>query len=135
MQSKGLSIKLFKSFLFLACLFCTAHLIAQPVPPSNLSGSDLRTWFVDNWYDSYHTTLGYSGVNGARSYMYNIIDNESNYVTCVYSGHQEYRLYDINRTAGTSDMLPINCEHTVPQSFFNGDEPMKSDIHLSLIHI
>src|SRR5690606_6906717 len=24
---------------------------------------------------------------------------------------------------------PINCEHTVPQSFFNEAEPMKSDIH------
>ncbi|MEL6864912.1 MAG: endonuclease [Bacteroidota bacterium] len=102
--------------------------MAQSLPDS-LSGSALRTWLKANYYDGAHTTLGYDGVNGARSYMYNIIDNKMDSVTCVYGGHKEYRVFDLTRAAGTSGMTPINCEHTIPQSFFSAAEPMKSDIH------
>lgn len=102
--------------------------IAQSLPDS-LSGSALRTWLKANYYDGFHTTLGYDGTNGARSYMYNIIDNKMDSVTCVYGGHREYRAFDLTRAGGTSGMTPINCEHTIPQSFFSAAEPMKSDIH------
>ncbi|MFK8104935.1 MAG: endonuclease [Saprospiraceae bacterium] len=118
-----------KTIIFSVLLLSTFFLTAQVAPPNNLSGSNLRNWLKANWYDGYHNTLGYSGVDGARSYMYNIIDNHQDSVTCVYSDYKEYRAYDTNRTAGTIGMTPINCEHTVPQSFFGEAEPMVSDIH------
>ncbi len=118
-----------KSIFFSLLFLLTYSITAQVAPPSNLSGISLRNWFKTNWYDGYHNTLGYSGVNGARSYMYNIIDNHQDSVTCVYSDYKEYRAYDTDRTAGTIGMAPINCEHTVPQSFFAEAEPMVSDIH------
>ncbi|OQY38399.1 MAG: hypothetical protein B6229_05940 [Spirochaetaceae bacterium 4572_7] len=57
--------------------------------------------------------------------MYNFIDNKDNQVIGVYSG------FTINLTYGgdTTYPSPINCEHTIPQSFFNKLEPMKSDLH------
>ena len=113
---------------FLFFLFAPLFQMAQ-APPDSLSGEELRVWLKTNWYDGQHTTLGYDGVNGARSYMYNIIDNHNDTVTCVYSGHKEYRAYDLTRAAGTSGMTPINCEHSIPQSYFAYLEPMKSDIH------
>ena len=103
-------------------------LFAQ-TPPDSLSGEDLRAWLKTNWYDGLHNTLGYDGVNGARSYMYNIIDNHDDSVACVYSGFKKYRMYDLTRAAATAGMTPINCEHSIPQSFFSSQEPMKSDIH------
>ncbi|MGD9994049.1 MAG: GEVED domain-containing protein [Salinivirgaceae bacterium] len=91
-------------------------------PPSDLSGADLRAWLKVNYYDGKHTTLGYTN---ARVKMYNYIDNQNNTITCVYSGYEKSWTY-----GGTgSNPDPINCEHTVPQSFFNEAEPMKSDIH------
>lgn len=91
-------------------------------PPSDLSGADLRVWLKANYYDGKHTTLGYTN---ARIKMYNYIDNQNNTITCVYSGYEKSWTY-----GGTgSNPDPINCEHTVPQSFFNEAEPMKSDIH------
>lgn len=90
--------------------------------PSNLSGESLRTWLKQNYFTSKHNTLGY---NTARRYMYNYIDNKNNKVTCVYSGFQQNWSY-----GGTgTNPAPINCEHTVPQSFFNKSEPMRSDLH------
>ncbi len=95
---------------------------AQTPPPSNLSGSALRTWYKQNYHDGKHNTLGYST---ARRYMYNNIDNKNNSITCVYSGFVQPWTYG---GTGTNPM-PINCEHTVPQSFFGKSEPMVSDIH------
>lgn len=110
-------------------LICVLPLMAfaQSAPPSNLSGSALRTWLKTNWYDGRLNSLSYAN---ARRKMYNIIDNEStgpnaNKVICVYSGYEKAVTY-----GGTnSNPTPINCEHTVPQSFFNSDAPMVSDIH------
>jgi chitodextrinase len=91
-------------------------------PPSDLSGANLRAWLKVNYYDGKHTTLGYTN---ARIKMYNYIDNQNNTITCVYSGYEKSWTY-----GGTgSNPDPINCEHTVPQSFFNEAEPMKSDLH------
>lgn len=108
--------------VFLLLLAFTFSLSAQTAPPSNLSGSALRTWYKQNYYDGKHTTLGYST---ARKYMYNNIDNKNNSITCVYSGFVQPWTY-----GGTgTNPAPINCEHTIPQSFFASADPMVSDIH------
>ena len=107
------------TFIIVLCL-CSFNLFAQdPEPPGDLFGEDLKSWLKSNWYNPHASILDYSS---AREEMYSYIDNEGGFVYCVYSGyHQESEF--------TSFLDPINCEHSVPQSFFNEFEPMKSDIH------
>ncbi|MBC5775741.1 endonuclease [Pontibacter sp. KCTC 32443] len=109
---------------FSILLSATLQLAAQTAPPTNLSGEELKTWLRTNWYDSKHRTLSYST---ARGKMYNYIDNYSSLVSCVYSGYQESKPYSETNTSTT--MANINCEHTIPQSWFSSNEPMVSDIH------
>ncbi|WP_338763619.1 GEVED domain-containing protein [Bernardetia sp. ABR2-2B] len=113
----------FQFFSLLLIFLCfTFSVNAQTAPPSNLSGSALRTWYKQNYHDGKHNTLGYST---ARRYMYNYIDNKNNSITGVYSGFVQPWTY-----GGTgTNPAPINCEHTVPQSFFGKADPMVSDIH------
>lgn len=112
--------KLLPFFLFICLQFA---LTAQPpAPPGNLTGTAMRSWLKSNWYDNYYNQLGYSE---ARRKMYAYIDNEAGELTCVYSGFTQSNPYGNEITYPN----PINCEHTVPQSFFNSTEPMKSDIH------
>jgi chitodextrinase len=95
--------------------------IAQ-TPPSDLNGEELKSWLITNYYDGNHQTLGYST---ARVYLYNYIDNENNTITGVYSG------YEVSSPYGgtTTYPAPINCEHTIPQSYFGEADPMVSDLH------
>ncbi len=112
-----------KRVSILAVLFLMLSQLAfSQEAPEDLSGEDLKSWLITNYYDGKHQTLGYST---ARKYLYNYIDNENNVITCVYSG------YEVNSTYGgtTTYPAPINCEHTIPQSFFNEADPMVSDIH------
>lgn len=96
--------------------------VSAQTPPDNLSGSELRTWLKQNWYDGEHNQLGYSE---ARRKMYGFIDNHNDTITCVYSGFYQINPYGNEITFPN----PINTEHTVPQSLFNSNEPMRSDIH------
>lgn len=69
------------------------------------------------------------GYGPARDTLYAYIDNHDLQLTCVYSqytipldpsqGDPSSMAYDLN----------INCEHTWPQSLFDSDEPMRSDMH------
>lgn len=112
----------FKHFtLTMLCLLVSTLTWAQ-TPPANIDGEALRTWLKSNFYDGKHNSLGYST---ARQKMYNHIDNKNNTIVGVYSGYVK------PWTAGGTgtNPSPINCEHTVPQSFFGKSEPMRSDIH------
>ncbi len=130
-------------FLWFLLVLTTATASAQcpgagcPPPPTGLQGQALRTWLKQNYYDGKHNSLGYTE---ARRRMYNLIDNNSasapnsanygdattyNKIFCVYGGHS------VNVTYGgtVTNPDPINCEHTVPQSFFNEAAIPKADIH------
>jgi endonuclease I len=99
---------------------------AVPAPaPASLSGTALRDWLRTNWYDPYRTVLSY---DQARAKMYNYADNYDNKVVCVYSGYSEAVTYN---SAGTSTgvVKQINCEHTIPQSWFKETVRMRSDMH------
>jgi len=104
------------------CLTLLSNNVYAQVPPDNLSGSELRTWLKQNWYDGEHNELGYSE---ARRKMYGFIDNHNDTITCVYSGFVRLNDYGNQITFPS----PINTEHTIPQSFFSSAEPMRSDIH------
>lgn len=108
--------------LFALFLGCALFAFGQSYPPSNLEGSSLRSWLKTNWYNGKHSQLGYTW---ARRRMYNYIDNDNNKIEDAYSGY----LKSWNYGGTGTNPYPINCEHTVPQSFFGSSEPMRSDIH------
>ncbi len=102
--------------------------VVPPVPapaPAALSGVPLRDWLRANWYDPYRTVLSYSD---ARAKMYNYADNYNNSVVCVYSGYSETVPLNFNSTS-TGVVNNINCEHSIPQSWFRETTRMRSDMH------
>ncbi|HMR00035.1 MAG TPA: endonuclease [Ignavibacteria bacterium] len=67
-------------------------------------------------------TLGY---NTARDRMFETVDDYGgDTIECVYIGR---KIYATNRTIAQN--LGFNTEHTWPQSFFNSNDPMVSDLH------
>lgn len=64
------------------------------------------------------------GYTAARDAMYATLDNESGWVTCVYTG----RKAQFSTRAGANSNQ-FNTEHTWPQSLFSQREPERSDIH------
>ena len=64
----------------------------------------------------------------ARDKMYNYTDNYNNLASCVYLAYQEPAPFS-TRTTSTTGVSHINCEHTVPQSWFNQTVRMRSDMH------
>ncbi|QNH61151.1 endonuclease [Hymenobacter sediminicola] len=99
--------------------------IMPAAPPTSLQGQALKDWLRQNWYDGKRVELSY---NTARGKMYNYVDNFQGRVTCVYSGYQETVRLDSSAT-GTGVVNRINCEHSIPQSWFNEVVRMRSDIH------
>ncbi|MFT7231708.1 MAG: hypothetical protein ACI8TA_000918, partial [Cyclobacteriaceae bacterium] len=115
-----------KNYLFLILVSINFFAFGQEQPPDDLSGNDLRQWLKTNWYTGKFSNQGY---NGARFAMYSNIDKEADgKVYCVYTGFNQ-------NSAETTFLNPINAEHTIPQSWFDSNEPMKSDIfHLYPSH-
>ncbi|MCC2548615.1 endonuclease [Hymenobacter sp. BT175] len=99
--------------------------VRPPAAPANLQGQPLKDWLRQNWYDGKRVVLSY---NDARGKMYNYADNYQGKVTCVYSGYQETVRLDSSSTS-TGGVNRINCEHTIPQSWFNEVTRMRSDMH------
>ncbi len=118
-----------KLLLALALLPAALHAQVFPAvpaaPPATLQGQTLRDWLRTNWYDGKRTVLSYSA---ARAKMYNYADNYNNSVTCVYSGYNTPNPFDFNSSSTTS-AANINCEHSIPQSFFSQAARMVSDMH------
>lgn len=91
-----------------------------PDPPESLQGLALRDWLRTNWYAGRHRSVGYAA---ARRAMYSVIDVATDgRVYDVYAGFSQ-------PARDTTFLDPINAEHTVPQSWFNRRDPMRSDIH------
>ncbi|WP_170061805.1 endonuclease [Hymenobacter chitinivorans] len=99
--------------------------VMPPAPPSNLQGQQLKDWLRTNWYDGKRIDLGY---DQARGKMYNYVDVFDGRLVCVYSGYSVPKTIDSTATS-TGGVGLINCEHTIPQSWFNEVSRMKSDIH------
>lgn len=99
--------------------------VLPPSPPANLQGVALRDWLRQNWYDGKRVDLGY---DVARGKMYNYVDVFNGQLTCVYSGYSVPKTIDSTATS-TANVGRINCEHSIPQSWFNEVSRMRSDIH------
>ncbi|WP_333596322.1 endonuclease [Schleiferia thermophila] len=102
-------------------LLCGQGKFASPISQftENKTGQILKQ-SVKNYLIN-HTNLGY---NGARDLMYSKCDNINTYVTCLYTA----RKAQFNSRTG-ANANNFNAEHVFPQSFFNSNEPMRSDVH------
>ncbi len=69
-----------------------------------------------------HISLTY---NTARDAMYGTIDHyeSPDTIECIYTGRKA-----VVRTRTEATNQNFNCEHTLPQSFFNSNEPMVCDL-------
>lgn len=77
---------------------------------------------LKTWVSSPYTQLGY---NTARDRMFETVDDYGgDTIECVYTGR---KVYAANRTQAQNQNF--NTEHTWPQSMFNSNEPMLSDLH------
>ncbi|CAL5989669.1 Extracellular_nuclease [Hexamita inflata] len=87
-------------------------------------GKELRG-LLQKYSQEGHKTLGYSR---ARQEMYGYVYNDAKdqAVYCVYTGLRMPCKYDSMNSSCNAD---LNCEHTVPQSFFGKSDPMVSDLH------
>ncbi len=115
------ALKHLPSLLILVLCYNTATQVSAQAPPSALVGEELRHWIKEQYYVNYRQ---YS-YREARLILYNDIDNRDGMVEGVYGGFKKV-VRDIEKPG---DAMPINCEHTVPQSFFNKKAPMRSDMH------
>ncbi len=107
--------------LVLIFVLATAKAFAQ-TPPVGATCEQMRDWLKTTYYNGKFSQVGYTN---SRKKMYADIDNPNDTLTCIYSG---YKLR-LTRGTQTTNPAPMNCEHSVPQSFFNSAEPMLSDIH------
>ena len=98
-------------------------LLPQEIIGEGLTGQEL----IDYVRESYKTSdvLSY---NSARDAMYGYIDNHNGTVSCIYT---EFSVDNVPST----DPRPIvhegglDCEHLWPQSMYEGEQPMKADLH------
>ena len=96
----------------------------QDVIGEGLYGDDLIDFLRENYKTN--TTLGYTN---ARDTMYLNIDRIDGQVKGVYTN------YAVNLPATGVDPSThlyengINCEHVWPRSMYEGEEPLKSDLH------
>jgi len=104
-------------------------LLAQPDnPPTNYMNTVMRTWLRQNWYQGYeYISTSSEGYAAVRLMMYNVIDNESTQLYCIYSRMSQP--IPLGGYADADAAWPFNCEHIVPQSIFNEQFPMKNDAH------
>ena len=82
-----------------------------------LSSAGLRIELEDFVND--HFSLGY---DDARDAIYDYLDVHSDMIECVYTGR-------LVAPDGTRTPSGFNTEHSWPQGEFNGEEPMRSDLH------
>lgn len=108
-----------KLFFYLFILLVT--LLSAQTPPDSINGSSLRNWIKQNYYNGIQHSLGY---DSARIYMYGFIDNRQNSLVGVYSGY----IHSLTYGTITTYPKPINCEHTIPQSWFTHESVRRSDL-------
>jgi endonuclease I len=84
-----------------------------------LTGNDLIEYLENNY-----SVTNAQSYNSARDAMFNTLDEENGQISCVYTG---YTISFTDRQDAQSK--GFNTEHTWPQSFYDQDSPMRTDIH------
>lgn len=86
-----------------------------------LYGEGLRAALRKDYAE--HEDLGYEQ---ARVWLYTDVYNHDDVVEGIYSGHKMSCSHTSTKPGCNED---LNCEHLIPQSFFDKKTPMKSDMH------
>ncbi len=110
-----------------AVLAWTATLSAQPtqvVLQPTLSGDELSTWVRQNYYPT--NSMSYTT---ARQQLYGFVDLRNDSVRCVYTGSRFFYNGSVSSSIDAANANTFNAEHTWPQSYFNENLPMRSDLH------
>jgi len=109
---------------FIVALVVATPLFAQTdlIAPT-LTGSDL----IQHLESNYSVTNSQS-YNSARDAMFEQIDGPDGMISCVYTGYT-ISFTDRSDAQGNQSASDFNTEHIWPQSFFDKDSPMRSDIH------
>lgn len=113
-----------KLFLLLLISFLVLPAFAQndQIAPT-LTKSELISFLQDNY-----SVTDSKSYNQARDAMFEDIDGKSGEITCVYTGYT-ISFTDRIDAQGSQSAGDFNTEHSWPQSFFDQDSPMRSDIH------
>lgn len=104
-------------------------LLSVPVYAQNdeiapeLTDEELISYLQDNY--SVTSSKSYSA---ARDAMFEEIDGPDGMITCVYTGFT-ISFTDRQDAQGSQAAGDFNTEHIWPQSFFDSELPMRSDIH------
>ncbi|RNC83765.1 MAG: T9SS C-terminal target domain-containing protein [Balneola sp.] len=113
-----------KYFLLFSILLFSISVKAQTdlIAPTLLK-QELISFLQENY-----SVTNQQSYNAARDAMFEDIDGKSGMISCVYTG---YTISFTNRqdAQGTQQAGDFNTEHIWPQSFFDSDLPMRSDIH------
>lgn len=114
-------------FLFSICISIQSFYAQSDyyVGVNELSGEALRSQLctiISNDYNS----IGYSN---RREYLCEI-DDTVGYYWDIYSNCRtnNFLICTAFVSSGSTDCAGVNTEHTIPQSFFNENEPMRSDL-------
>jgi hypothetical protein len=92
------------------------YLFTQGLLDENLKAA------LKSFTSSPYTVLGY---NTARDRMFETVDDYGgDTIECIYTGR---KIHAVNRTEAQNQ--GFNTEHTWPQSFFNSNDPMVSDLN------
>ncbi len=113
-----------KILLLLLSLFLSLPLFAQD---DLIAPSLTKAALIDYLQENYTVTKSLS-YNAARDAMFEEIDGKSGVITCVYTGYS-IQFTDRQDAQGSQAANDFNTEHSWPQSFFDQDSPMRSDIH------
>lgn len=107
-----------------------ALLISFPLAAQNdlIAPSLTKSELIDHIQENYSVTTSLS-YSAARDRMFEDIDGKSGVITCVYTGYSIEFTDRQDAQDGNNEDSDFNTEHIWPQSFFDSDSPMRSDIH------
>ncbi|TNE71240.1 T9SS type A sorting domain-containing protein [bacterium] len=115
-------VRYFTVLMFLCACFVQQSM-AQTIFPGS-TGSTLQT----ELRSAYYPTSVYS-YNRARDTLYARIDRHNDTLECVYTGKKISYTYAEGDASTVAFNKGINAEHTWPQSYYNSESPMVSDLH------
>lgn len=90
---------------------------------SGKKGAELKTALAEIIYTT--KSVGYNGLKAA----YETTDNKSGYIWDMYSNITHYTVGSAFASSYSKEGDGYNREHTIPQSIFNENIPMKADLY------
>ena len=112
---------------FLA-LFTIAFLPLSVIAQTDLIAPTLTGTDLIQHIETNYAVTNSQSYSAARDAMFENIDGPNGMITCVYTGFT-ISFTDRQDAQGSQSANDFNTEHIWPQSFFNQDSPMRSDIH------